>query len=94
MASPCGPPTWPTASSGSPVRLRVIETVFAGVAPTHPVGEGEATRIMTGAPMPDGADAVVMVERTSPVGDDAVDIADAVPAGTNVRDDRQRHPTG
>lgn len=74
-----------TASSSAPVRLRVVETVLAGVAPMHPVSAGEATRIMTGAPMPDGADAVVMVERTSAAGDDAVDVADAVEAGTNVR---------
>ena len=36
----------------------------AGHAPTVAVGAGEAIRIMTGAPMPDGADAIVMVERT------------------------------
>jgi molybdopterin molybdotransferase len=41
---------------------------------------------MTGAPMPDGADAVVMVERTAAKGDDEVDIGEAVVAGTNVRD--------
>jgi molybdenum cofactor synthesis domain-containing protein len=74
------------ASASSPVRLRVVETVLAGVAPTATVGTGEATRIMTGAPMPDGADAVVMVERTTVVGDDGVDIAESVVAGTNVRD--------
>ena len=37
----------------------------AGHAPTVAVGPGEAIRIMTGAPMPDGADAIVMVERTA-----------------------------
>ena len=41
----------------------------AGRAPTIAVGPGEAIRIMTGAPMPDGADAVVMVERTRVDGD-------------------------
>ena len=45
-----------------PVRLRIVEDVPAGSVPTRAVGEGEATRIMTGAPMPEGADAVVMVE--------------------------------
>ena len=38
------------------------------MAPDRPVGPGEAIRIMTGAPMPDGADAVVMVERSRPAG--------------------------
>jgi molybdopterin molybdotransferase len=45
-------------------RLRVIEEVIAGQVPSLPVGEGQATRIMTGAPIPDGADAVVPVEHT------------------------------
>lgn len=48
-----------------PARLRVVGTLPAGAAPTVPVGPGEAIRIMTGAPMPVGADAVVMVEDTS-----------------------------
>ena len=48
----------------APARLEVVATLPAGAAPTHPVGPGQAVRIMTGAPMPPGADAVVMVERT------------------------------
>ena len=44
--------------------LSVIEEVSAGQTPRLPVGVGQATRIMTGAPMPAGADAVVMIERT------------------------------
>ncbi|MGH9179754.1 MAG: molybdopterin molybdotransferase MoeA [Acidimicrobiales bacterium] len=48
----------------SPVRLAVIATTPAGAPPGPPVGQGQAVRIMTGAPMPSGADAVVMVERT------------------------------
>ena len=47
-----------------PVRLRVVGTLAAGAAPTIEVRPGQAVRIMTGAPMPPGADAVVMVERT------------------------------
>ncbi len=46
-------------------RLRVVGTVAAGQAAERPVGTGEAVRIMTGAPIPEGADAVCMVERTS-----------------------------
>jgi molybdenum cofactor synthesis domain-containing protein len=49
--------------------LRVVGDLPAGRAPTTAVGPGEAIRIMTGAPMPDGADAVVMVERTRADGD-------------------------
>jgi len=44
--------------------LTVIEEVTAGQVPKLPVGPGQATRIMTGAPIPAGADAVVMIERT------------------------------
>ena len=48
----------------APVTLRIVGTIAAGAAPDVAVGPGEAVRIMTGAPMPDGADAVVMVELT------------------------------
>lgn len=51
-------------ASDVPGELTVIETVAAGKVPSHVVGPGEATRIMTGAPVPAGADCVVMVEDT------------------------------
>jgi molybdenum cofactor synthesis domain-containing protein len=60
------------AASGAPVRLRVVDELAAGRGPTTPVGPGEAIRIMTGAPIPDGADAIVMVERTQTDGDDVL----------------------
>ena len=52
------------ASPSSPVKLTVVETVGAGMVPTRRVGAGEAVRTMTGAPIAEGADAVVQVERT------------------------------
>jgi molybdopterin molybdotransferase len=52
------------ASTHDPRVLRYLETVFTGEMPTQPVGSRECTEIATGAPMPDGADAVVMVEET------------------------------
>lgn len=48
---------------GSSTTLEIIETVAAGASPTKRVQSGQATRIMTGAPMPEGADSVVMIER-------------------------------
>lgn len=45
--------------------LQVIEEVTAGQVPTKALGAGQATRIMTGAPIPEGADVVAMVERTT-----------------------------
>jgi molybdopterin molybdotransferase len=46
-------------------RLRIIETIAAGGWPAKKIGSGEAARIMTGAPVPNGADAVVMIEHTT-----------------------------
>ncbi len=68
-----------------PVALRVVEDVPAGSVPTWSVGPGEATRIMTGAPLPDGADAVVKVEETVAGDDGTVEILRGVDAGTSVR---------
>ncbi len=69
-----------------PACLRVIGTVAAGDSPRSPLLPGEALRIMTGAPMPPGADAVCMVEKTSPVNDGLmVLIEQQLSPGTNVR---------
>jgi molybdenum cofactor synthesis domain-containing protein len=73
-----------SATDADPVALRIVGELAAGVAPTTPVGPGEAIRIMTGAPMPDGADAVVMVERTSADGD-RLEIFAAATIGDHVR---------
>src|SRR5262245_30735287 len=55
--------------SSCDVELRVLEEVTAGAVPTKLVESGAATRIMTGAPMPHGANAVVMVEQTQAAGE-------------------------
>ena len=47
------------------VSLEVVETIVAGAWPTKSVSAGRAARIMTGAPVPEGADSVVMIEQTS-----------------------------
>lgn len=73
------------AADDSPVRLRLVGTIAAGDPGDVEVGPGTAAKIMTGAPMPPGADAVVMVERTAPAGDDAVDVLVEVPPGNHVR---------
>ncbi len=54
------------ATSSTPVALTVAGTIAAGAVAARPLKPGEAMRIMTGAPLPDGADAVIMVELTSP----------------------------
>jgi molybdopterin molybdotransferase len=78
------------ASGESPVALDVIGGVAAGELPDVPVGEGTAIRIMTGAPVPDGADAVVAFEDTDELdrrgGDESViGIRLDAPVGDNVR---------
>jgi molybdopterin molybdotransferase len=52
-------------TSRGPTRLTVVDTVLAGDVPTTTVNEGEAVRVMTGAPLPDGADCVCMIEETT-----------------------------
>ncbi len=53
------------ASRGKPVVLNVIEDIPAGAIPQKSIGKGESSRIMTGAPVPDGANAIVRVEDTA-----------------------------
>ena len=69
----------------APCRLRVVGTVLAGDAPEVVVGPGEAARIMTGAVLPDGADAVCMVERTTAGPDATVVVEEMVTVGQHVR---------
>ena len=80
------------ASNDAPRRLRVVADIPAGSHPTITLASGEAARIMTGAPIPDGADAVVPVEETDFDNRDAgtpapqeVRIFKAVKAGANRR---------
>ncbi len=77
----------PAAGGTEPVRLEVLETLMAGMVPCRPVGPGQASRIMTGAMMPEGADTVVMLEMTDIERKDETEyvrIAKPVPAGRNV----------
>ena len=68
----------------APVDLRVLEDVQAGRVASQVLLAGTAIKIMTGAPIPEGADAVVRVEDTSQNGD-IVTIRVGVPRGTSVR---------
>lgn len=74
------------ASASAPVRLAVTRQVRAGDPPGTALAEGEAVRIMTGAPVPPGADTVVRVEDTDAEGRSGVVlIHDDRDAGHNVR---------
>ncbi|MHB0770090.1 molybdopterin biosynthesis protein [Bradyrhizobium sp. 5.13L] len=70
------------AGEGAPVRLALNgEIIHCGTAPTLQVAAGTATPVATGGPLPRGADAVVMVEHTQPVGLDAIEVRRAVSPG-------------
>ena len=72
-------------TAGAPVTLEVVATIAAGSdAKGVTVGPGQAARIMTGAPIPEGADAVVMVELTDSDGDKVI-VQRAVPEGNHIR---------
>lgn len=76
-----------------PVRLRVIGEVAAGSGLLPRVESGTATRIMTGAPVPPGADAVVPVEVTREA-DREVTIFRSFPVGANIRPSGEDVPSG
>jgi molybdopterin molybdotransferase len=72
---------------GKPPRLRVTGGVAAGYVADHAVEEGTAMRVMTGAPIPPGADTVIQVELTRYDGPEStwVEILEEVPPGNNIR---------
>jgi molybdopterin molybdotransferase len=72
------------ARADSPVTLRIAGTIAAGASGDRSVGRGEAMRIMTGAPVPRGADSVIRVEDTAASGD-VVEIRDDRDASSNIR---------
>lgn len=72
------------SSKDHPVRMEVIEDLPAGSVSKKTIGKGQAIRIMTGAPIPKGADAVIPVEETRKEGGDTVILKSAA-LGENVR---------
>jgi molybdopterin molybdotransferase len=72
------------ASRQTPVTLPITEQVFTGNTPIHGISRGESSEIATGAPLPEGCDAVVMFEETRRVDDDHVEILAAANPGQNI----------
>jgi molybdopterin molybdotransferase len=70
------------ASEENPIILNLVEKIRAGDSPSKEVQKGTCSEVGTGAPMPAGADAVVMVEVTD-IQKDKVEIMEAVAPGTN-----------
>lgn len=71
--------------AGQPPRLPITGEVAAGYVADHALEPGTAMRIMTGAPVPPGADTVIQVELTRSEGPEWVEILQAVPPGNNIR---------
>ncbi len=72
------------ASESSPGYLRLVGEVCMGEAPSLRVGPGECASIGTGGMLPEGTDAVIMVEHTRPAGDALVEVCRPVPPRGNV----------
>jgi molybdopterin molybdotransferase len=68
-----------------PATLEIIEDIKAGDMPTKTLASGQCARIMTGAPMPQGADAVIRVEDTEAKPDNRVQINQAAKPGNDIR---------
>jgi molybdopterin molybdotransferase len=69
----------------TPARLKVIGQSAAGHGFDGDVGTGEAVRIFTGAPVPAGADAIVIQENAQVTGDGGVELLESVPPGRHIR---------
>ncbi|MBN2232755.1 MAG: molybdopterin molybdotransferase MoeA [Deltaproteobacteria bacterium] len=73
------------AAADGPVRLRVVDEVPAGARSEHVLAAGETVRIMTGAPIPDGADAVVRREWVDERDPREIALRKPVPPGSEIR---------
>jgi molybdopterin molybdotransferase len=73
-----------TATSDSPVSLQIVERIYTSQIPRIIIGRGTCAEVATGAPMPEGADAVVMVEQTKLDGNNRVLVAAVAAAGQNI----------
>ncbi len=69
----------------APASLQIIEDIKAGDRPQHALQAGQCARIMTGAPVPPGADTVIRVEDSEMQGETQVCIKLSVPAGNDIR---------
>jgi molybdenum cofactor synthesis domain-containing protein len=73
-----------SATRERPVRLKILDRIYTGAATNTRLQPGTCAEIATGAPLPAGADAVVMVEETALAGDDLVDISAAATTAQNI----------
>jgi molybdopterin molybdotransferase len=72
------------ATRGAPTRLRIVDRIHTGELPDNRIDPGTCAEIATGAPLPEGADAVVMVEETAAADETLVEILAEVSPGQNI----------
>ncbi len=72
------------ATRETPVRLRIVERIYTGQMPRQSIERGTCAEIATGAPIPPGADSVVMVEETTMGPEASVDVLAAARVGQNI----------
>jgi molybdopterin biosynthesis enzyme len=72
------------AARGAPIRLRIVDRIHTGELPRNRIDPGTCAEIATGAPLPGGADAVVMVEETAAADGTLVEILAEVSPGQNI----------
>ncbi len=72
-----------SASKEYPVCLRILEEIPAGAVPTMPITAGTASKVLTGAPIPPGADVVIMFEKTE-FTPETVTVFTSLNAGDNI----------
>jgi molybdopterin molybdotransferase len=72
------------ASTDAPRTLRIVDRIYTGAPSTVTIAAGTCAEIATGAPLPDGADSVVMVEDTRDAGRDRREILTRATAGQNI----------
>src|SRR5579863_2963466 len=83
-----------TAGEHAPCTLRIVGEIAAGDPSLPTIRAGEAAAIMTGAPIPGGADAVVMIEQTRSAEANRVEILRAVKTGDNIAPRASEAPAG
>jgi len=72
------------ASPSAPVTLRILDRIYTGAMSDAVLARGNCAEIATGAPLPRGADAVVMVEETRSAGNDHVQVLAPAAVGQNI----------
>ena len=72
------------ATEAGPVLLRIVERIYTGAVPKHAISQGTCAEIATGAPLPEGADAVVMVEEAGPAPRDHMSVLGPAAPGQNI----------